>query len=515
MRPTTIPILAALAVAVLGSAAAAQTRLTTTRVATGFNAPLYATPRPGDADSLFVVEQSTGLIRIVRGGAILPTPFANLRSRLSVGGERGLLGLAFHPDYRQNGFFYVNYTRSGDGATVVERFGTSANPDLADLATGTVMLGPIPQPYSNHNGGCLQFGPDGYLYVSTGDGGSGGDPGCLAQNGQSLLGKILRLDVDSPTTRIPANNPFVGDPAFRDEIWSYGLRNPWRFSFDRLTGDMWIGDVGQNAIEEIDFQPAASRGGENYGWKVMEGRNCFSTAACATNVPRCNDPSLVLPIQQYTHSFGCSITGGYVYRGCDVPDLRGAYFYADYCSNRIWTIRYDGSQVTEFIERTAELRPTSGTINSITSFGEDARGELLIVARDGNIWRIEASGPAPSRDLGFGTAGANGRIPAFEVCGRLSAGAVGELRLGDAAPGAPAAILIGGQNNPTPILPFGTVVPYPIDGSVAATTDADGVATFPLQGGGPNTIYYAQWVVLDPGGPGGVALSNAREVIFP
>lgn len=491
---------------------AAQTGLTTTLVASGFNSPLYATARPGDADSLFVVEQSTGLIRIVRNGSILPTPFASLRTRILTGGERGLLGLAFHPDYATNGYFFVNYTRAGDGATVVERFGTSANPDVANLTSGAIMAGPIAQPYSNHNAGCIQFGPDGYLYVSVGDGGSAGDPGCRAQNGQSLLGKMLRIDVDS-ASRIPATNPFVNDPTFLDEIWSFGLRNAWRFSFDRETGDMWIADVGQNAIEEINFQAASSLGGENYGWKIMEGRNCYSTSACPAAVPRCNDSRLVLPVQQYTHSFGCSITGGYVYRGPGIPDLRGTYFYADYCSNRIWSIRYDGTTVTDFVERTAELRPSSGSVSSITSFGEDAEGELLIVSRSGSVWRVEASGPAPARDLGYGTAGANGQIPSFRANGRLLNGAVAELVLDGAAQSAPAALLLSLQNNPTPITPFGIVVPYPVASAIGVVTSAAGDLVLTIPGGGA-AVAYAQWAVVDQGGPGGIALSNALELTW-
>ncbi len=404
-------------------------------------------------------------------------------------------------------------TRSGDGATIVERF-TRTTADSASIATGSIMFGPIPQPFSNHNGGNIQFGPDGYLYVGTGDGGSAGDPSCNAQNGLSLLGKLLRIDVNG-ATRVPPTNPFVGNTAYRGEIWSLGLRNPWRWSFDRSTGDLWIADVGQNLIEEVDFAPASSTGGENYGWKIMEGNNCFSTSACAASVPTCGSPALRAPIWTYPHGIECSITGGYRYRGCAIPDLDGWYFCADYCSSKIWSLRFNGSAVTQIVDRTTELRPATGTISSITSFGEDWDGEILIVGQAGTVWKIVPRAASPARDLGFGTQGGNGLIPSYQVCGLLTAGNSAECWLRLAAPNALGAVLFGAQNNPTPIGAFGTVVPWPIDFSIVLSTNAVGESMFVIPGGLPQATIYSQWAVLDAGAASGIALSNAVAILYP
>lgn len=497
------------------SSIASQTQLTTVQVATGFSAPLYATAAPGDRERIYVVEQATGRIRIVRGGVIQATPFITLNTRILTGGERGLLGLAFHPQFQTNRYFYVNYTRAGDGATIIERF-TATNADLASIATGLIMFGPIAQPFSNHNGGGIQFGPDGYLYCGMGDGGSGGDPSCNAQNRLSLLGKMLRLDVDHPTNRIPPTNPFVGNTAYRGEIWALGLRNPWRWSFDRTTGDLWIGDVGQNAVEEVDFTPASSTGGENYGWKIMEGTSCYSTASCPTYIVPCNNAALRLPVWTYTHGSGCSITGGYRYRGCAVHDLDGWYFCADYCSNTIWSLRFNGTAVTQVVNRTVELDPAgAATIGSITSFGEDWDGELLIVSGAGTVWKVVPRIGSPARDLGFGTMGSNGRIPRLEVCGLLTAGNSAECWLRQALPNSAAAILFGATNNPTVVGSFGTVVPWPIDFTVTFPTDAAGEAMFTLPSGLPPAVLYAQWAVADLATASGIALSNAVSITWP
>src|SRR5262245_36732420 len=280
-----------------GSAAAvsSQTALTTEMVASGLSSPVFVTSPPGDCSRLFVVEQ-TGAIRIVKNGSLLATPFLDINTLVLFGGEQGLLGMAFHPSYAANGFFYVNYTRKPDGATVVARYSVSANPDVADRGSVLPLL-VIAQPFDNHNGGMLAFGPnDGFLYIGMGDGGSGGDPFNNAQNPDVLLGKMLRIDVDhaSPPLAyaIPPSNPFAGAAAGADEIWSVGLRNPWRFTFDRANGDMYIGDVGQNSVEEIDFEPAGSPGALNYGWRCMEGTSCTGLE----DPPKCscNAPNLVL-----------------------------------------------------------------------------------------------------------------------------------------------------------------------------------------------------------------------------
>jgi len=372
----------------LAAAVLAQTELTTIRVVSGLSSPLYVTHAPGDFSRIFIVEQgSSGTARIkiamLPDYTLLSTPFFTI-SGILTGGERGLLGLAFHPDYARNGYFFVNYTTSGGGAagqTVVARYRVSSDPNLADPNSGRDVLR-IPQPFSNHNGGWIAFGPDGYLYIGMGDGGSGGDPGNRAQNLNELLGKTLRIDVngdDFPSDpnrnyAIPPDNPFVGRDG-ADEIWNYGMRNHWRNSFDRATGDLYFADVGQNLWEEVSFQPAGSRGGENYGWRCYEGRVEYNFTGCSS------DPNnYVFPFHVYNHGGGrCSITGGYVYRGCAIPDLEGTYFFADYCSRQIWSTRYEGLPDPPVTDRTAELAPGGGlTIANITSFGEDAYGELYI-----------------------------------------------------------------------------------------------------------------------------------------
>jgi glucose/arabinose dehydrogenase len=388
--------------------ASAQT-IRAVRLTAGLSAPVYACAAPGDTQRIFIVQQG-GLIRILKNGTLLATPFMNLGTKILTGSEQGLLGMAFHPNYATNGFFFVSYTRAGDAASIVERYHVSSNPDVGDPASNLVFIGPVAQPESNHNGGNIQFGPDGMLYMGLGDGGGGNDQHGLIGNGQlgtTLLGKMLRYDVDIPSPYIPANNPYVNDPNVRDEVWDVGMRNPWRWSFDRQTGDMYIGDVGQGAIEEIDFEPAGV-GGHNYGWRCMEGLNCTGLSGCT-----CNAPALTLPVDQYNHSFGVAVIGGYMYRGCAMPALHGTYFYADYGSARIWSFTYDGATQTKgpTIERTGQLAPGGGqSINSITSFGEDGFGEILIVDGGGELYKINevgqvdcnANGVADTCDLASG-----------------------------------------------------------------------------------------------------------------
>jgi glucose/arabinose dehydrogenase len=346
-------------------------------VANGFQSPVFVTHAPADSTRLFVVERG-GVIRIVQGGSVLPAPFLDISSRVQAGGEQGLLSVAFHPLYGVNGEFFVYYT-DVNGDSRVSRFLVSgADPDVADPSSEFPVLFAA-QPFSNHNGGLLAFGPDGMLYVGLGDGGSGGDPQGNGQDSTTVLGSILRLDVDGGSPyAIPADNPFVGDADAAKEIWVYGLRNPWRYSFDRATGDLFIGDVGQSAWEEIDVQPASSTGGENYGWKVMEGTHCFNAATC-------NQAGLVLPVVEYAHSGGaCSVTGGYVYRGSALTDMVGRYFYADYCAGWIRSFRYAGGSALDPQDHTADL----GTVSQIVSFGEDAAGELHVVSLTGAVYRL-------------------------------------------------------------------------------------------------------------------------------
>ncbi len=339
-----------------------------------YSRPLLVTHAGDGSGRLFVVEQG-GRIFVIDGGRRQAQPFLDLTGQVSGGNEQGLLGLAFHPDFPSNGFFFVNYT-DNRGDTVVARFSVSSDPNRADGSSEVEVL-TYRQPFSNHNGGHLAFGPDGYLYISSGDGGSGGDPQDNAQDLDSLLGKILRIDVDGLPLAIPPDNPFRGDSSARDEIWAFGLRNPWRFSFDRKNGDLYIGDVGQSRQEEIDYQRSNSSGGENYGWRLKEGISCFNPSS------GCDRSGLVDPILTYSHSQGCSVTGGYVYRGPSAPALKGLYLYGDFCSGTIWAAepRADG-----LWQSTVLL--SSGL--SITSFGEDEDGDLYVVDRGGRVFRIDS-----------------------------------------------------------------------------------------------------------------------------
>jgi glucose/arabinose dehydrogenase len=342
-------------------------------IASGLDRPVGVWNAGDGSGRLFVIEQA-GLIRIIQDGAVLPTPFLDIRDRVgSQGNEQGLLGLAFHPDYPDQGTFFVNYTdKLGD--TQIARFKVSAaDSNLADPASETRLLD-IPQPYANHNGGEVAFGPDGYLYLGLGDGGAAGDPQNNAQSLESLLGKILRIDVNSgdPYT-IPQDNQFA--PAQNPEIWAYGLRNPWRFTFDRQTSDLYIGDVGQNEWEEIDFLPAGSPAGANFGWKLMEGNHPYQPA---------NPPgalNLVSPIAEYSHHEGCSVTGGVVYRGSRLPEWNGVYLFADYCSGRVWGLirQPDGSWQQQILFENA---------GNVVSFGEDENNEIYLVDLNGTISQL-------------------------------------------------------------------------------------------------------------------------------
>ncbi len=326
-------------------------------------------------DRLFLVEKR-GTVLIIENGELLATPFLDIVSLVHSGGsEQGLLSIAFDPDYAATGEFYVYYTdRAGDGDNVVARYQVTDDPNAADHQSGEILL-TIDDPARNHNGGQLQFGKDGYLYIGTGDGGSAGDPWDNAENPASLLGKMLRIDVrEQEMYAIPADNPFAENSAFRPEIWAYGLRNPWRFSFDRVTGDLYIGDVGQNQFEEINFQFADSPGGENYGWNMSEGFSCYET-------PNCDLSAVTLPSFVYPHSQGCSVTGGYVYRGAAFPAMQGVYFFADYCNGVVW-----GMQGAETGTPTVEMLLNTGV--NIASFGEDMQGELYILDLSGIVYRL-------------------------------------------------------------------------------------------------------------------------------
>jgi glucose/arabinose dehydrogenase len=359
-------------------AADAQPQIELKQIAMGLSRPV-AIASAGDS-RLFIVLQA-GQIVIYDGTRVLPVPFLDIRPLITPGisgeSERGLLGLAFDP--RRNGQFFVYYTNTS-GNIVIARYQVSSDPDRADPSSGTIVL-TIPHPnFSNHNGGQLQFGRDGFLYAGVGDGGSGGDPPNNAQNRSVLLGKILRIDVSSLPYRVPPSNPFG------NEIWAYGLRNPWRFSFDRITGDLIIGDVGQGSFEEVDFQPATSIGGENYGWRIMEGLHCFSPSS------NCDQTGLVRPVLEYSHAGGaCSITGGYRYRGARFPRMSGIYFYGDYCTGTI----FGGTQQSDESWTSQTLLSTQ---LSISSFGEDQNGEIYVADLGGTVYQItDTLAPQPRR----------------------------------------------------------------------------------------------------------------------
>ncbi len=350
------------------------------QIASGLASPVVIANAGDGSSRLFIVEQA-GKIRIYQNNNLLATPFLDITSRVSSGGETGLLGLTFHPNYSSNRRFFVNYTVTVSGqlkTRISEFLATLGNPNTADPNSEVVLL-EFNQPFDNHNAGDIKFGPDGYLYITSGDGGSGGDPQNNGQNLDTLLGKILRIDVNSGSPYgIPPTNPFVdGNPSTRDEIWSYGWRNPWRFSFDRLTGDMFVGDVGQSSWEEVDHEPTGT-GGRNYGWRIMEGAHCFNPSS------GCDMTGKTLPILEYSHSFGCSITGGYRYRGSHIPVLAGYYLYADYCSGRIWAASFSTSWTTTEVADTTFL---------VSTFGEDEAGEIYFASlSNGSIYRIVPAG---------------------------------------------------------------------------------------------------------------------------
>jgi glucose/arabinose dehydrogenase len=346
------------------------------QVAAGLGVPLYLTAPPGDS-RLFIIEKG-GAIRVVKDGALLPTPFLDLSTRVSNGAEQGLLGLAFDPAYAANGRFIVHYTDASGSTTVSAYRVSAADPDQADPTSEAVLL-TVAQPFPNHNGGQIAFGPDGMLYIGLGDGGGGGDPAGRGQSLADLLGDILRVDVGSGTGyTVPADNPFVGQAGAQPEVWSYGLRNPWRFSFDAATGDLYIADVGENAWEEVDVVTAAAGAGRgnNFGWKVMEGRHCSAG-------PNCDPGQFTLPVLEYSHASGCSITGGFVYRGAAIPALQGHYFYADYCSGWVRSFRLQDGQAVE-----PHQWPTLAPGGQIPSFGQDAAGELYVMNAGGQVFRI-------------------------------------------------------------------------------------------------------------------------------
>ena len=376
----------------------AEERLSSILIADGFKKPVFVTSYPNDSRLLYVVEQA-GVIKIIKNGKKIKTPFFDINKNvvdpIRPGDERGLLGFAFHPNHINNRKFYINYMNN-DGYTIVSEF--SVDSKLVANHQSERILFKLKQPYRNHNGGDIQFGPDGYLYISIGDGGKAGDPLNAGQDLNTLLGKIIRINVDEKPYGIPKSNPFYGQKDKRSEIWAWGLRNVWRFSFDKKTGDIYYGDVGQNKWEEINFEPASSKGGMNFGWRIMEANHCYDPKE------NCPQKGLTKPIIEYpndanymmilgggsqTNTEGCSVTGGYVYRGKNIKFMNGIYVFGDYCSGNIWTTNVENGIAKNFKNRTEEINIGGGEFTTyISSFGQDANGEIYIVDYNGGIYQL-------------------------------------------------------------------------------------------------------------------------------
>ena len=372
--------------------------LSSIEIADGFKKPLFITSYPTDSNLLYVVEQA-GRIIVIENGEKLKRPFLDIKKQVvnpnRPGDERGLLGFAFHPNHTKNGKFYINYMNN-DGYTVVSEF-TVKNKQRANHSSERILFD-LKQPFSNHNGGHMAFGPDGYLYISIGDGGKSGDPNNAGQDLNTIFGKVIRIDVNQTPYGIPKSNPYYGQENKRGEIWAWGLRNVWRFSFDRKNGDIFYGDVGQNKWEEINYEPAKSKGGVNYGWRIMEARHCYNPE------DNCNESGLTQPILEYPNDAnymrtltgmdqpdvdGCSVTGGYVYRGKKIKGLQGTYLFGDYCSGNVWSFKVENGKAVEFQNRTEEINLAEGEFtNYISSFGEDADGELYIIDYNGGVYKI-------------------------------------------------------------------------------------------------------------------------------
>ena len=383
---------------------AEEKKLSSLLIADGYKKPVFITSYPNNAKLLYIVEQA-GLIKIINDGKKLSRPFFDINKRVvnpnRPGDERGLLGFAFHPNHTNNGKFYINYM-DNDGNTIISEFYT--NSELrADHKSERIIL-KLKQPYGNHNGGDIQFGPDGYLYISIGDGGKAGDPLNAGQDLSSLFGKIIRIDIEQKPYGIPKSNPFFGQKDKREEIWAWGLRNVWRFSFDKQTGDKYLADVGQNKWEEVNFEPASSKGGLNYGWRIMEANHCYDPKE------NCPTEGLIKPIIEYPNdanhpafafriieelSFsetdveGCSVTGGYVYRGQKIKSMQGQYIFGDYCSGNIWTLKVVNGKAINFKNRTEEINIGGGEFTTyISSFGQDSDGEIYIIDYNGGIYKL-------------------------------------------------------------------------------------------------------------------------------
>ncbi len=531
MRHLALSLLGLAALAAPGTSQA--TPLKTELAWSGYVRPLVLLPAPGDASRLFVVEQNQADIHIIVNGTQVGAPFLDLTGLVTTGGnEQGLLGLAFHPDYQSNRKLYVNYT-GGGGTKIVEYLRDAVNPNVADAGSAKTIL-EFSQPQSNHNGGTLAFGPDGYLWIATGDGGNFNDigtghaPGGNAQSGETLLGKMLRIDVDGDdfpadpnrNYAIPATNPGAQNPSVRDEIIHFGLRNPWKWSFDSETGDLYIGDVGQNAREEMDFlsvDKVLASDFVNWGWNCMEGAIC--TPGVANPGCTCNDPGLTGPVAGWAHGTGQSLTGGFVYRGDAIPDLDGWYFFGDYQSGFLHSLVYDGATSTLVTtqQRTAELDPPGApVISRPASFGVDADGEMYILdLLDGEIWKIVPDGPFLG--LGGAYAGTNGD-PVLFGTGGVGLGEAGGLHVRSAVPSSLAVGFASLTNNPVPFYGGQLVPGLPLVLALNVFTNGAGEIdlTWTDLGNNPSGLdIYIQFGFDDPGATFGVSLSNAIVATVP
>jgi glucose/arabinose dehydrogenase len=392
MRAATPFLLAVLATLTAPPAAAQQQPLTTEEVAVGLNTPIWVAPAPGDDASRIFVTTHWGRIRIVENDVIKPTPFLDIHHLVTFdGNEQGMLGMVFHPDYAQNGVFYVTYVDLNGDWVMARYLRDAQNPDLADSNSAVILL-TIVHPIVWHHGGWMEFGQDGLLYIATGDGGGVGDPLDSGQRGDTLLGKLLRIDVDGGFPyAIPPGNPYVNDPLVLDEIWAMGLRNPWRGDMDDVTGDIWLGDVGQDTWEEVDFLPAG-QAAANFGWRIVEGKHCYAPPV------GCNQTGMTAPVHEYRHENGpqgyrCSVTGGHVYRGREMATMQGRFFFGDYCSGETFSMRTNGVNAVDFREHYGEFAATMGPNINIVGFGQDADGEIYVCNQaDGSVHRIVPAG---------------------------------------------------------------------------------------------------------------------------
>ncbi len=513
--PSVLATLAAGLILATTSAAQSETPLTAQLVVSGLDGPVHAEVPPGDIHRLFIVEH-VGRIRVLQGGALLPTPFLDLTSEVYSDGLMGMLGFAFHPDYVSNGLFYVSYAVDPFSAVLVRYSVSATDPDLADPASATVLVGPVSVFGGLHQGGAIVFDDENKLYFAIGSQREVAEVECGAQSGQSLVGKLLRLNDDGT---IPADNPFVGDPTVRDEIWALGLRQPYRMFYDLPADELYIADVGNLDREEINIEPSGSAGGANYGWRVMEGSLCTGAAVCAGEA--CPDPGLTPPAYEYAHPDGCCVAGGVVYRGAAIPSLQDAFLFSDLCGNQFQFLRQTGGTVTEVGPLGITLPPDSEIpLIQVVAFAHDAQGEVLLVDHAaavpgfGSVYRLV---PTPAfQSVGAGLSGTPG-VPVLTGNGTLQSGTNMSLSLFNALPDAAATLVVGLSELS---LPFhgGTLVPNPTVLIGGLVVGGGGSLVLPASwpvGVPPGVQLYAQAWIEDAAAVKGLAASNGVLMTTP